>query len=94
MNKLQRLHCDYLEASWHCWICFQFYLLAEIWQVTNYHQQDLRGCPVDHQGSYQIGCRVIPLGLFLGAQLCLESRKRLFFLAGQKIRQLILILKE
>lgn len=40
----------YLEASWHCWIYFRFYLLVEIWQVTSYHQQDPYGHPVCHPG--------------------------------------------
>lgn len=39
-----------LEANWHCWIYFRFYLLVEIWQVTSYHQQDPYDRPVSHQG--------------------------------------------
>lgn len=57
---------NYLEASWHCWIYFQFYLLVEIWQVTSYHQQDPYGHPVCHPGWYQTGCTVNLLGSYQG----------------------------
>lgn len=44
------LQVGILEANWHCWIYFRFYLLVEIWQVTSYHQQDPYGHPVCHLG--------------------------------------------
>lgn len=57
---------QYLEANWHCWIYFRFYLLVEIWQVTSYHQQDPYGHPVCHPGWYQTGCMVTLLGSYQG----------------------------